>query len=224
MVLFGFSVGGSKVEARADRRPHPVPGVHGARGPVRPQPAPAADRRPGAGLPGAHRPAHRRPSLGHRRGRHAGGGADAARPGRPPAPKTGAGRAGPGRGPSLKFTAWPLVVLALWAAPDLRLHRALGRYLVGAAAVIVPVVLPVALPQPVGLRRQRHPLPARPGRGVVPGGQRPARPHAGVRLPRGPPAYVVVAGRGGPAVLVRYLWRNRPATRPRWPPSPGGSC
>ena len=36
-----------------------------------------------------------------------------------------------GAASSLKFTAWPLVLLALWAACDLQRHRAIGRYLLG---------------------------------------------------------------------------------------------
>ena len=45
-----------------------------------------------------------------------------------------------GAASSLKFTAWPLALLALWAVRDTQRHRAIGRYLLGAAAVVVPVV------------------------------------------------------------------------------------
>ena len=43
-----------------------------------------------------------------------------------------------GAASSLKFTAWPLVVLALWAATDLHRRRAIGRYVLGVAVVTVP--------------------------------------------------------------------------------------
>jgi MYXO-CTERM domain-containing protein len=68
-----------------------------------------------------------------------------------------------GAASSLKFTAWPLVVLALWAVTDLQRRRAVGRFVIGPA-------------EPLGVRRQRDPLPAGAGRRGVPGGQRPARP------------------------------------------------
>ena len=45
-----------------------------------------------------------------------------------------------GAASSLKFTAWPLAFLALWAAQDLYRSRALGRYILGFAVIAVPVV------------------------------------------------------------------------------------
>jgi Glycosyltransferase family 87 len=53
-----------------------------------------------------------------------------------------------GAASSLKFTAWPLAFLALWAAQDLYRRRALGRYLLGFAVIAVPVVAPFALRNP----------------------------------------------------------------------------
>ncbi|HLH28080.1 MAG TPA: hypothetical protein VKW77_04145, partial [Acidimicrobiales bacterium] len=53
-----------------------------------------------------------------------------------------------GAASSLKFTAWPLVVLAAWAATDLRRRRAVGRYGLGVALVALPVIAPFALGNP----------------------------------------------------------------------------
>jgi hypothetical protein len=53
-----------------------------------------------------------------------------------------------GAASSLKFTAWPLAFLALWAAQDLYRSRALGRYILGFAVIAVPVVAPFALRNP----------------------------------------------------------------------------
>jgi hypothetical protein len=53
-----------------------------------------------------------------------------------------------GAASSLKFTAWPLGLLALWAASDVRHRRAAGRYALGVLVVMGPVVLPVALSNP----------------------------------------------------------------------------
>ena len=50
-----------------------------------------------------------------------------------------------GAASSLKFTAWPLALLALWVVADLHRRRAIGRYVLGVAAVTVPVVVPVAV-------------------------------------------------------------------------------
>ena len=123
-----------------------------------------------------------------------------------------------GAASSLKFTAWPLALLALWAASDLPAHRAVGRYLLGVAVVVVPVVVPVALQEPVRLHRQRDPVPAGAGRSVLAGGQRPARPHPGVRPSRGSTA---LRGGGrpgdgrGPGPLPGAATPR--ATPPRWP-------
>jgi hypothetical protein len=53
-----------------------------------------------------------------------------------------------GAASSLKFTAWPLALLAMWAAADARRRRAAGRYALGVLVVMGPVVLPVALRNP----------------------------------------------------------------------------
>ncbi|HEY7915417.1 MAG TPA: glycosyltransferase family 87 protein [Acidimicrobiales bacterium] len=115
-----------------------------------------------------------------------------------------------GAASSLKFSAWPLVVIAVWAAYDLRRQRAIGRYALGVAAVVVPVVVPVALWDPsafidnvirfpLGLAGVSSPAAsALPGHiliSVVPGIHR---------------AYVVLAAAVGVVVLVRYLMRRPP--------------
>ena len=53
-----------------------------------------------------------------------------------------------GAASSLKFTAWPLAFLALWAARDLYRSRAVGRYVIGFVAIAGPVVAPFALSNP----------------------------------------------------------------------------
>ena len=102
-----------------------------------------------------------------------------------------------GAASSLKFTAWPLAVLALWAVTDLQRRRAIGRYVLGVAAVTVPVVVPVALRNtsafvdnvirfPLGLAGVSSPAAS-----ALPG-------HALVSVfPREHRLYVVVVGRGG---------------------------
>ena len=53
-----------------------------------------------------------------------------------------------GAASSLKFTAWPLTLLALWGVSDPERRRAMGRYALGVLLVAGPVVLPVALRNP----------------------------------------------------------------------------
>jgi len=115
-----------------------------------------------------------------------------------------------GAASSLKFTAWPLVLLAVWAAYDLRMHRAVGRYLLGVVAVVGPVVLPVALRNssafvdnvirfPLGLAGVSSPAAsALPGHLLV------------VAFPGIHKAYVVIIGVVGMVILVRYLMRRPP--------------
>jgi hypothetical protein len=115
-----------------------------------------------------------------------------------------------GAASSLKFTAWPLVVLAAWAAWDLRLHRAVWRYLVGVAVVVVPVVFPVALRNPSAFVDNviRFPLGlagvSSPAASALPG-------HIFVAtFPGAHRPYLVVAGVVGGTVLVRHLIRRPP--------------
>jgi hypothetical protein len=115
-----------------------------------------------------------------------------------------------GAASSLKFTAWPLVILALWAAWDLQRHRAIGRYLLGVGAVVVPVVFPVALRNPSAFVDNviRFPLGlagvSSPAASALPG-------HILVAaFPGAHKAYVVVVGVVGGAVLIRHLMRKPP--------------
>jgi hypothetical protein len=115
-----------------------------------------------------------------------------------------------GAASSLKFTAWPLVVVGLWAAYDLRMHRAIGRYLLGVLAVVGPVVLPVALSNPSAFVDNviRFPLGlagvSSPAASALPG-------HLLVAaFPGVHKAYVVIIGVVGIVVLVRYLMKRPP--------------
>ena len=115
-----------------------------------------------------------------------------------------------GAASSLKFTAWPLVVLALWAAYDLGGRRAIGRYALGVVAIAGPVVLPVALRNPSAFIDNviRFPLGlagvSSPAASALPG-------HILVSaLPGIHRVYVVVAAVLGVAVLVWYVMRRPP--------------
>jgi hypothetical protein len=115
-----------------------------------------------------------------------------------------------GAASSLKFTSWPLVFFALWAARDLKMHRAAGRYALGVLAVVVPVVFPVALRNPsafvdnvikfpLGLAGvsspAASPLPGHILVSAVPGSHR---------------IYVIVIGLVGLALLAVILRRHPP--------------
>jgi MYXO-CTERM domain-containing protein len=118
-----------------------------------------------------------------------------------------------GAASSLKFTAWPLAVLAAWAAFDLHRNRAIGRYLLGVAAVVVPVVVPVALGNipafvdnvirfPLGLAGVSSPAAsALPGHIIV------------SIFPAEHRIYVAVVGVIGLALLIRQL-RAKPPRNP----------
>jgi len=115
-----------------------------------------------------------------------------------------------GAASSLKFSAWPLVVIALWAAYDLRRRRAIGRYAIGVVAVAVPVVVPLALRNPSAFVDNviRFPLGlagvSSPAASALPG-------HILISvLPGIHRAYVVLAGAAGVAVLVRHMLRRPP--------------
>ncbi len=111
---------------------------------------------------------------------------------------------------TLKFTAWPLVFLALFAVTDLQGRRAVGRYVVAVLAIAVPVVLPVAFHNPSAFVDNviRFPLGlagvASPAASALPGHILVAT-FPGIHRP-----YVVVAAVVGLAVLARRLFRNPP--------------
>jgi hypothetical protein len=111
---------------------------------------------------------------------------------------------------TLKFTAWPIVFLAVFAASDLERRRAVGRYVLAVLALVVPVVVPVALRNPSAFLDNvvRFPLGlagvASPAASALPG-------HIlvswfpGIHRP-----YVIVVGVIGLVVLARHLRRNPP--------------
>lgn len=115
-----------------------------------------------------------------------------------------------GAASTLKFSAWPLVFLALFAVADRQGRRAVGRYLAGVLAVAAPVVLPVALHNPSAFVDNviRFPLGlagvASPAASALPG-------HVLVStFPAIHRAYVVIATLVGLALLARRLLRNPP--------------
>jgi Glycosyltransferase family 87 len=115
-----------------------------------------------------------------------------------------------GAASSLKFTAWPLAVLALWAAVDTRGRRAVPWYLLGLVAVAGPVVLPVALRNPSAFVDNviRFPLGlagvSSPAGSALPG-------HILVSaFPGAHRVYVLVAVILGGSALILRLWRRPP--------------
>jgi Glycosyltransferase family 87 len=115
-----------------------------------------------------------------------------------------------GAASSLKFTAWPLALLGLWAAYDLRLHRRIGHYLLGVVAIMGPVVLPVALRNPSAFVDNviRFPLGlagvSSPAASALPG-------HLLVSAyPGAHKAYVAAVGVVGVAFLIRHLMKRPP--------------
>jgi len=115
-----------------------------------------------------------------------------------------------GAASTLKFTAWPVVFLALFAVSDRRRKRSTGRYLAAVALFAVPVVLPVALHNPSAFVDNviRFPLGlagvASPAASALPG-------HMLVTtFPAVHRPYVIVATVVGLAVLGRFLWRRPP--------------
>jgi hypothetical protein len=115
-----------------------------------------------------------------------------------------------GAASTLKFTAWPVVFLACFAACDREGRKSLGRYVAATLAIVVPVVLPVALHNPSAFVDNviRFPLGlagvASPAASALPG-------HMLVSLAPGiHRPYVVVVGVLGLAVLARHLYRNPP--------------
>jgi uncharacterized membrane protein len=115
-----------------------------------------------------------------------------------------------GAASTLKFTAWPVVFLALFAATDREQRRAAGRYLIAVAVLVVPVVFPVALHNPSAFVDNviRFPLGlagvASPAASALPG-------HMLVTaFPSLHRPYVVVLLVIGLVILAYYLWRRPP--------------
>jgi hypothetical protein len=103
-----------------------------------------------------------------------------------------------------------VVLLAIFAVGDRQGRRAVGRYVIAVAALVVPVVFPVALHNPSAFVDNviRFPLGlagvASPAASALPGHLLVAA-FPGIHRP-----YVVVVGVVGLAVLARYLWRHPP--------------
>ena len=123
-----------------------------------------------------------------------------------------------GAASSLKFTAWPLALLALWVASDLQPRRAMGRYALGVVVVVGPVVLPVALRNPSAFVDNviRFPLGlagvSSPAASALPG-------HILVAAFPGAHRVYVVRGRSsGGASWSGGCGGGRRRTPPRWPP------
>ena len=115
-----------------------------------------------------------------------------------------------GAASTLKFTAWPVVLFALFAATDRQHRRAGGRYVAAVAVLVVPVVFPVALHNPSAFVDNviRFPLGlagvASPAASALPGHILVAT-FPGIHRP-----YVIVAALVGLAVLGRRLLRRPP--------------
>jgi hypothetical protein len=115
-----------------------------------------------------------------------------------------------GAASTLKFTAWPVVLLAMFAATDRQRRRAIGRYALAVALLVVPVVFPVAIHNPSAFIDNvvRFPLGlagvASPAASALPG-------HILVSLvPAIRRPYVIIVGVVGLALLARYLVRHPP--------------
>jgi len=113
---------------------------------------------------------------------------------------------------AMKFTAWPLAALALFAARDREGRRAPGRMALGMAVVVVPVVVPFIFFNPHAFVANVFLFPlglagvASPAASALPGHLLvSAFPDLHRVLP------ITVAALGG-AVLIRHLFRHPPTT------------
>lgn len=116
-----------------------------------------------------------------------------------------------GAASSFKFTAWPMVALALFVVRDRDDRRAAGRYLLGVASISAPVVLPFAVGNPAAFVDNviRFPLGlagvSSPAASALPG-------HILIALaPGAHRPYVIVVALVGGAALLWHLWRRPPA-------------
>ena len=101
-----------------------------------------------------------------------------------------------------KFAAWPVVLLAMFAAADRNADGPSGATCCPSPVLVVPVVSSRSPPRPVGVHRRRRAVPARPGRSRLACGQRAARGTSWCRLvPAIHRPYVIVAAVLGLAFL-----------------------
>ena len=115
-----------------------------------------------------------------------------------------------GAASTLKFTSWPVVLLAVFAASDRTGRRAPGRYALAVGILVAPVVFPVAVHNPSAFIDNvvRFPLGlagvASPAASALPGHELVAA-LPGIHRP-----YVIVVTVLGLAVLAWHLWRRPP--------------
>ncbi len=115
-----------------------------------------------------------------------------------------------GAAAAMKFTAWPLALLALFAARDAEGRRRPGRMAVGMAVVVVPAVVPFLVTNPTAFFQNVFLYPlglsgvSSPAASALPGH---LLVSAFPALHRVLPLTVAVVGG---AVLARYLWRHPP--------------
>jgi hypothetical protein len=112
---------------------------------------------------------------------------------------------------AMKFTAWPLALLALFAARDARGHRAPLKMLAGIVAVVAPLVVIFAAWDPATFWANVVSFPlglsgvASPAGSALPG-------HLFVsHFPALHHAYTIIAVLAGGGALALYLWRRPPA-------------
>ncbi len=113
---------------------------------------------------------------------------------------------------AMKFTAWPLAALALFAARDRNGRRAPGRMALGMAVVVVPAVVPFVLQNPHAFVANVFLFPI----GLAGVASPAASPLPGHLLVSAFPSLhrvlpLTVAAVGG-VVLVRHLFRHPPTT------------
>ena len=114
---------------------------------------------------------------------------------------------------AMKFTAWPLAALALFAARGRNGERRPLSMLAGMLVVAVPDHLPLRAARPVRPHRRRRALPARLERHPVDGGERAAGPRARERVPLAQPrACRSSVGLVLAVLLARHLYRHTPQT------------
>jgi hypothetical protein len=113
---------------------------------------------------------------------------------------------------SMKFTAWPLAALALFAARDQQGRRAPGRMALGMLVVAGPVVVPFVLRGPHAFVENVIEFPL----GLSGVASPAASPLLGHMLVTAFPwlhrILPVTAGLVGASALGLYLWRRRPST------------